>query len=79
MDIRAHSFFTTRHRIGARSVTGFIDSKGVVLAPSLNLLGVDFLSVPAVIRVARDMTLCVSDKGDASYVTLYEERFRTQG
>ena len=45
----------------------------------LDLLDVDFLSVPAVIGEARDMALSVTDECDASEIALGEEAFRTQG
>ena len=44
------------------------------LACLLDLFGVDFLSVPAVIGVARDMALSVPDKSDASQIILHEKR-----
>lgn len=46
---------------------------------SLDLLGVDFLSVVAVIGVASHMALSVTDKRDAPEIILEEERLRTQG
>jgi hypothetical protein len=61
-----------------KTIMSAMTRNGIVFVPSLNLLGVDFLAVPAVIGVARDMTLSVSDKRGTSQVALDEEGFRTQ-
>ena len=45
---------------------------------SLDLLDVDFLSVPAMIGVGRDTALSITDKCHASEITLDEECLGTQ-
>jgi hypothetical protein len=48
------------------------------VGPSLDLLDVDFLSVPAMIGVARDTALSIADKCHVSEITLDEECLGTQ-